>query len=51
MVIVEHKMQVVMDISETITVLHDGQILAQGSPAAIQANAHVREVYLGGTVT
>jgi branched-chain amino acid transport system ATP-binding protein len=50
-VVVEHKMQVVMDISETITVLHDGQILAQGSPEAIQANAHVREVYLGGTVS
>lgn len=50
-VIVEHKMPVVMDISETITVLHNGQILAQGSPAAIQADARVREVYLGGTVT
>ena len=48
-VVVEHKMPVVMHISEVITVLHNGQILAQGSPQTIQADARVQEVYLGET--
>lgn len=44
--IVEHDMEVVMGLAGTITVLHYGEILAEGSPAEIQANARVQEVYL-----
>jgi branched-chain amino acid transport system ATP-binding protein len=44
--IVEHDMEVVMGLAHTITVLHYGEILAEGSPAEIQANARVQEVYL-----
>ena len=44
--IVEHDMEVVMGLARTITVLHYGQVLAEGSPAEIQANARVQEVYL-----
>jgi branched-chain amino acid transport system ATP-binding protein len=44
--IVEHDMEVVMGLARTITVLHYGQILAEGPPAEIQANARVQEVYL-----
>ena len=44
--IVEHDMEVVMGLAATITVLHYGEILAQGTPAAIQANPRVQEVYL-----
>ena len=50
-VVVEHKMNVVMTISDLITVLHNGQILAEGTPEAIQADPHVQEVYLGGILT
>jgi branched-chain amino acid transport system ATP-binding protein len=50
-IVVEHKMNVVMTISDLITVLHNGQILAEGTPEAIQADPHVQEVYLGGTLT
>jgi len=44
--IVEHDMEVVMGLASTVTVLHYGEILAEGSPAEIQANARVQEVYL-----
>jgi branched-chain amino acid transport system ATP-binding protein len=44
--IVEHDMEVVMGLAQTITVLHYGEVLAEGSPAEIQANPRVQEVYL-----
>ena len=44
--IVEHDMEVVMGLAHTITVLHYGEVLAEGSPAEIQANPRVQEVYL-----
>jgi branched-chain amino acid transport system ATP-binding protein len=44
--IVEHDMEVVMGLARTITVLHYGEVLAEGSPTEIQANPRVQEVYL-----
>ena len=44
--IVEHDMQVVMELAHRITVLHYGEILAEGSPEEIQQNPRVLEVYL-----
>ena len=44
--IVEHDMQVVMELAHRITVLHYGEILAEGTPAEIQQNPRVLEVYL-----
>ncbi len=44
--IVEHDMQVVMELADRITVFHYGEILAEGTPAEIQANPRVLEVYL-----
>lgn len=44
--VVEHDMQVVMELAHRITVLHYGQILAEGTPAEIQQNSRVQEVYL-----
>ena len=44
--IVEHDMEVVMGLAHTITVLHYGEVLAEGSPSVIQANPRVQEVYL-----
>ena len=46
-VLVEHKMDMIMKISERITVLHFGQVLADGTPAEIQANVEVQRAYLG----
>ena len=45
-VIVEHDMEVVMGLAGAITVLHYGEVLAEGTPAEIQANPRVQEVYL-----
>jgi branched-chain amino acid transport system ATP-binding protein len=44
--IVEHDMQVVMELAQRITVLDYGEILAEGTPAEIQQNPRVLEVYL-----
>lgn len=44
---VEHNMQVIADISDTITVLQRGQILAQGNYAEVSSNPAVREAYMG----
>jgi branched-chain amino acid transport system ATP-binding protein len=45
--LVEHDMDVVMAISDTITVMQTGGILAVGTPAEIRANEAVRRAYLG----
>jgi branched-chain amino acid transport system ATP-binding protein len=45
--LVEHDMELVMDISDEIAVLHFGRSIARGTPAQIQANPDVIAVYLG----
>jgi branched-chain amino acid transport system ATP-binding protein len=44
--IVEHDMEVVMNLAHRITVLHYGEVLAEGTPEQIQSNPRVQEVYL-----
>jgi branched-chain amino acid transport system ATP-binding protein len=44
--VVEHDMQVVMELAHRITVLHYGEVLAEGTPTEIQQNPRVQEVYL-----
>jgi ABC-type branched-subunit amino acid transport system ATPase component len=44
--VVEHDMQVVMELADRITVLHYGAIIAEGTPREIQENPKVLEVYL-----
>ncbi|VAW18278.1 Branched-chain amino acid transport ATP-binding protein LivG (TC 3.A.1.4.1) [hydrothermal vent metagenome] len=45
--LIEHNMNVVMATADTITVLNFGQVLAEGAPADIRANADVQAAYLG----
>jgi branched-chain amino acid transport system ATP-binding protein len=45
--LVEHNMNVVMNVSDTITVMHHGSVLADGTPAEISANETVQTAYLG----
>ncbi len=47
-VLVEHDMDAVFELAESIMVLHEGRRLAEGDLAAIQQNAEVQKAYLGG---
>lgn len=49
-VLVEHKMNVIMEISDRITVLHFGRVLAEGTPEQVRSNRQVQEVYLEGSI-
>jgi branched-chain amino acid transport system permease protein len=48
MIIVEHDMDAVFELAERITVLCEGRVLADGTPAEIQGSQAVQDAYLGG---
>jgi branched-chain amino acid transport system permease protein len=48
LVVVDHDIDAVFELAERITVLHEGAVLAEGTPAQIQRNGLVQEAYLGG---
>jgi branched-chain amino acid transport system ATP-binding protein len=45
--LIEHKMPIVFSISDRISVMHFGQLIAEGEPAEIQRNKLVQQAYLG----
>ncbi|HYK98480.1 MAG TPA: ABC transporter ATP-binding protein [Candidatus Acidoferrales bacterium] len=49
-VVVEHDMDVVFRLADRITVLHEGRVIADGTPAEVRADTQVTEVYLGKVV-
>ncbi len=45
--LIEHNMEIVMEATDSITVLHHGSVVAQGTPTEIRQDETVRRVYLG----
>lgn len=50
-VLIEHNMGIVMDISDTVTVMQQGRVLAEGLPHDIRSDDRVRAAYLGNMIT
>jgi branched-chain amino acid transport system ATP-binding protein len=47
LLIVEHNMRVMMQLADRITVMHEGRVIAEGSPAEIRNDRGVIDAYLG----
>lgn len=48
--LIEHDMDIALGLADQVTVMHEGTVIAQGTPDEISNNALVQEIYLGGLV-
>jgi branched-chain amino acid transport system ATP-binding protein len=48
LILIEHDMDVALTVAENVTMMHDGRVVASGTPAEIRASKLVHELYLGG---
>jgi branched-chain amino acid transport system permease protein len=48
LIVIDHDMDALFELAERITVLQEGRVLVEGTPAEIKGNARVQEAYLGG---
>jgi branched-chain amino acid transport system ATP-binding protein len=46
-VLIEHDMDVALGLADQVTVMHRGRVIAEGTPAVVQGNTEVRDVYFG----
>jgi branched-chain amino acid transport system ATP-binding protein len=47
LLLIEHDMDVALRVAQWVTMMHDGRVIAEGTPAEIRANETVHELYLG----
>ena len=48
MIVIDHDMDALFELAQRVTVLQEGRVLVEGTPAEIKSNAKVQEAYLGG---
>ena len=47
LILIEHDMDVALTVAEQVTMMHDGRVIVEGTPAEIRANELVHDLYLG----
>ena len=47
LLLIEHDMDVALRVADWVTMMHEGHVIAEGTPAEIRANETVHELYLG----
>jgi branched-chain amino acid transport system ATP-binding protein len=47
LILIEHDMDVALTVAERVTMMHDGRVVVEGTPAEIRANKLVHDLYLG----
>lgn len=48
--LIEHDMNIALGLADAVTVMHEGKVIAQGTPEAIRKDERVQRIYLGGAV-
>ena len=51
LILIEHDMDVALRVAQWVTMMHDGRVIVEGSPAAIRDNQLVHDLYIGGRYT
>jgi branched-chain amino acid transport system ATP-binding protein len=51
LILIEHDMDVALRVAERVTMMHDGRVVVEGTPAEIRANELVHDLYLGSRYT
>jgi branched-chain amino acid transport system ATP-binding protein len=49
LILIEHDMDVALRVAEWVTMMHDGRVIVEGTPAEIRANELVHDLYLGSS--
>ena len=47
LVLIEHDMDVALGLADRVTVMNRGRVMVEGTPAEVQSNSEVRDVYFG----
>jgi branched-chain amino acid transport system ATP-binding protein len=51
LILIEHDMDIALNVAERVTMMHDGRVIVEGTPGEIRANELVHELYLGSRYT